>query len=311
MTPVALILTNERDFTVDWVVRELQERCVSYARLNTESLAGCPVSVDVATDEWVFQRERDMVKLDGPVAILYRRPEPPRLSGLARSEATLAKNQWKALLRGLRSLRSVHWVSDPAAIDAAESKLLQLRTAAALGLRVPPTIVTNQKSAIVAFAKKHSDVVIKALDAPVLGPKSHPAFFFTHVLTDRDIDQLLSVEPAPMIVQKAILPKRDLRVTVVGARAFAAEAQSLTIDWRVSHQTTQFYPADLEPGLAISSVRLVHRLGLRFGAIDYVVDRDHEAHFLEINPNGEWGWLQNAGLPIAASIADELERGLE
>ena len=28
--------------------------------------------------------------------------------------------------------------------------------------------------------------------------------------------------------------------------------------------------------------------------------------FLELNPNGEWGWLQRAGLPIAAALAEVL-----
>ena len=52
---------------------------------------------------------------------------------------------------------------------------------------------------------------------------------------------------------------------------------------------------------------LVDRLGLRYGAIDLVHTTDGRYCFLEINPNGEWLWLQDAlGWPIAHRIAAEL-----
>ena len=52
---------------------------------------------------------------------------------------------------------------------------------------------------------------------------------------------------------------------------------------------------------------LVSELGLRFGAIDLVRTVDDQYYFLEINPNGEWLWIEDAlGYPIAASIASQL-----
>jgi glutathione synthase/RimK-type ligase-like ATP-grasp enzyme len=50
----------------------------------------------------------------------------------------------------------------------------------------------------------------------------------------------------------------------------------------------------------------VKRFGLVFGAID-LVQTPSGFYFLEINPNGEWAWLQKeAGLPIAETIVDIL-----
>ena len=50
------------------------------------------------------------------------------------------------------------------------------------------------------------------------------------------------------------------------------------------------------------------RLNLRYGAIDFICDQQGELWFLEINPNGQWAWIENlTGYPIAAAIADELE----
>ena len=49
------------------------------------------------------------------------------------------------------------------------------------------------------------------------------------------------------------------------------------------------------------------RLGLVYGALDFIVDPDGCHIFLEINQAGEWGWLQrDLGLPIAEAIATAL-----
>jgi glutathione synthase/RimK-type ligase-like ATP-grasp enzyme len=53
--------------------------------------------------------------------------------------------------------------------------------------------------------------------------------------------------------------------------------------------------------------RLMQRLGLYFGAADFLVDADDRHIFLELNPAGEWGWLQrDLGFPIAEAIAETL-----
>jgi hypothetical protein len=47
-------------------------------------------------------------------------------------------------------------------------------------------------------------------------------------------------------------------------------------------------------------------MSLRFAGIDLVLDESAGYWFIELNPNGEWAWLQAAGLPIAELIAHEL-----
>jgi glutathione synthase/RimK-type ligase-like ATP-grasp enzyme len=50
--------------------------------------------------------------------------------------------------------------------------------------------------------------------------------------------------------------------------------------------------------------KIVSDSGLIFGAID-LVQHDGEYYFLEINPNGEWGWLQHPhDVPIANALCD-------
>jgi D-alanine-D-alanine ligase-like ATP-grasp enzyme len=65
---------------------------------------------------------------------------------------------------------------------------------------------------------------------------------------------------------------------------------------------------DLPASIAEQCVRLTQSFNLRFSAIDLVLDVEGEYWFLEMNPNGQWAWVESrVGLPISETIVDELE----
>ncbi|PSB57762.1 MvdD family ATP-grasp ribosomal peptide maturase, partial [Chamaesiphon polymorphus CCALA 037] len=62
-------------------------------------------------------------------------------------------------------------------------------------------------------------------------------------------------------------------------------------------------PADVEAKL----LQFMEYFGLNYGAIDIIVTVDGRYVFLEVNPVGEFFWLElYAGLPISNAIADLL-----
>lgn len=70
-------------------------------------------------------------------------------------------------------------------------------------------------------------------------------------------------------------------------------------------------PYQLPDELADKCVKLLKRLGLLYGAIDFVVDRKGTHWFLEINPMGAWGFIEeDIGLPIGKAMADLLMSGV-
>jgi glutathione synthase/RimK-type ligase-like ATP-grasp enzyme len=62
------------------------------------------------------------------------------------------------------------------------------------------------------------------------------------------------------------------------------------------------------PGAMACGVRsLMRRLGLIFGCIDVVEGENGEYYFLEVNPRGQWLWIEDlTGVPISKAIAEEL-----
>ncbi|OJF13459.1 hypothetical protein [Couchioplanes caeruleus] len=81
------------------------------------------------------------------------------------------------------------------------------------------------------------------------------------------------------------------------------------LDWRTDYDSLSYSVVTVPDPVREAVRRLLARLRLRFGALDFIVTPHDEWIFLEINPNGQWAWLQDAtGLPIAAAIADALTK---
>ena len=55
-------------------------------------------------------------------------------------------------------------------------------------------------------------------------------------------------------------------------------------------------------------ITLLKILNLRFGAIDFILDTAGNFTFLEINPNGQWAWIEKrTGYEISNEIVNLLE----
>ena len=102
----------------------------------------------------------------------------------------------------------------------------------------------------------------------------------------------------------------ELRVTVVVTRLFVAEiaAPHGQIDWRRTETSaTPIRRFQLPKSVSDLCIALVSKFGLLFGALDLILDTQGRYTFLELNPNGEWGWLsQIFGNEIAVALANEL-----
>jgi glutathione synthase/RimK-type ligase-like ATP-grasp enzyme len=118
------------------------------------------------------------------------------------------------------------------------------------------------------------------------------------------------VRYAPVVFQEYVDAELEVRVTVVGERIFAA-AFDLTrsrypYDVRMDARTPCRAFA-LDDATAATVLRLVRGLGLVYAAVDLRLARDGTPVFLELNPAGQFLYIEDlTGLPIAAALADEL-----
>ena len=119
-----------------------------------------------------------------------------------------------------------------------------------------------------------------------------------------------SLAQMPIIMQRFLGDKTDLRVTIVGSQCFAVsvvvDGCGIVGDWRLAKNQATFAVYDLPTDVASSCIALVKTLGLVLGAIDLALVANRY-YFLEINPTGEWAWLvDKLALPLDKALADAL-----
>jgi glutathione synthase/RimK-type ligase-like ATP-grasp enzyme len=98
---------------------------------------------------------------------------------------------------------------------------------------------------------------------------------------------------------------------VVGDRMFTAAIHSQETDYRVDFRMdmnrARIEAHDLPAEVAAHLAELMRRLGLIYGAIDMRVTPDGRYVFLEINPAGQWLFIEGrTGQPISAAVAQAL-----
>ncbi|PNG38232.1 hypothetical protein A1395_09015 [Pseudomonas protegens] len=309
-----LLVTNCRDITMDYVVAELRRRGQPFFRLNTEQLPQALCSMaGFPRDAWSISLDGVVVRGAAITGAYFRRPGAPVVPDTATDpgERAYIEAEWSSFLKSLYSRLEGRWLNSPTKIFMAEDKPMQLLLAQEIGFHVPQAFVTNDILCARAISAL-GQAIGKPLRQAVLAGETERVIF-TSRLAEIEDKQAEAIRLTPFIVQSEILKQYDVRVTVVGERVFATaiwsqDNEETITDWRKgSRPDLRHEKIILDRRVERQCVKLVQRLGLRYGAIDLVCDQSGKLWFLEINPNGQWAWIENlTGYPIAAAIVDEL-----
>lgn len=220
-----------------------------------------------------------------------------------------SRYQWASFVRSLIIFEDVLWVNHPQSTYNAEIKPYQLYKAKKMGFKIPKTVITNCTN-----QKKFSDennLAMKTLEPMMLNIEQKDAFIHTNIIENDDLINA-NISTAPVILQKALIPKVDIRVTVVDYFVFAVSIKKndkgINTDWRFE-EDVHYEQIDLPTNIKEKCIELTKKLGLKFGGIDLVF-YDNDYYFIEINPTGEWAWLMyHTDLKIDKKIAKLLLKG--
>lgn len=226
------------------------------------------------------------------------------------------RRESRGTLYGLyRALWDRRWVNPPHVDAAANYKIHQLYMAQQIGFRTPRTIVTNEPDEALAFFHACDDRMVYKLLRPIFTEEIIGEAYgvYTTLITQEDIAAHLdSVRMAPCLFQEFIPKDYELRVNVIGnyvwaAAIFSQEVAQALVDYRLETPSCRHAPVLLPPALEKMCLKMVRELGLRMGNIDLIFTPDEEYVFLEINPNGQWAWVEDfVGFPLTTALVDEL-----
>ena len=309
-----LVLADEADPSADLMVQELRRRDWRVFRFDT---AWFPSVADVAArfvaGRWTgeLRGPRRLVDIEEITSVWWRSPTAFRLpDSLSHPERQHAHNEAKLGLGGVLLALPAVWLDRPDIVAAACYKPVQLQAAAAAGLAVPDTLVTNRCDAVDGFVRDRATVT-KMLGAPALHESGGRRVAWTQLVTADMLDRLDGIRTTAHQFQRWVDKRREVRVVVVDRVQFAvaidAHSPAARIDWRSDYGHLTYEVIAPSESTARSIDALMARLGLRYGALDFVIDPAGTWWFLEINPVGQYGWLEQlAGIPVTVAIADAL-----
>jgi glutathione synthase/RimK-type ligase-like ATP-grasp enzyme len=320
--PVVLLLTHSGDYyTIDLVEAAVAARGGRPLRINTDTY---PTQLGLTVVQpgpghprrHLLSAAGQQLDLDDVTAIWARRLWPGKMPAeMDPQMAVYSKREARTAFFDTFSLVEARWVNPLQAMLRAESKILQLQLAEQEGLTLPPTLITSDPHQARAFWEDHDGkIVTKLLGALSQTMNATGDFMYTSRVTEDDLEGLDGLRYCPQVFQGEIDKAAELRCIVVGDDVFvgainASSSIAGRVDWRKLTQAdgVAWEHAELPADVKAKLVGLTRRLGLIYGAADLIVTPDGDHVFLEVNPAGEWGWLQrDLGLPIAEAIADAL-----
>lgn len=302
-----LIISHKEDYTSDYLVNKLNKRKIKYLRLNTE---------DIGTKHNITFRNgsSNYVSIDGCTSfssVWFRRTKHPQNHISNEHEMQFFQRDFKSFLLNLwKIIDAKKWLSIPENIYSSENKLFQLIVANEVGFKVPKTIVSTDKNEIKKFYYENNQrIIIKPLFSGRFIEKGKEKLIFTNQVLEKHILNIQNYNSFPVIFQQEIPKDYELRITVVDGKVFTAKVDSqiheeTKIDWRKGklHFKESSLPIEIEN----KCLEIVKKLGLKFGAID-LIKIDGEYIFLEVNPNGQWVWIETeTNLKISNAIIDYL-----
>lgn len=315
-----LIITNKSDLACDFFILRLKERTIPFLRLNTEDygksfrvnifLSGCSVSYEINLSDGRVVTDTEIE------AVYFRQPISPGIPpDLAESDREFSRREAQEVLRSLwRLIDHRKWLNHPKDLWLASNKVEQLVIAQRLGFKVPDTCVSMSESTVRHFVETYEgQVICKAVKHGFLRQGKSVQVASTQRIGPEFLDRFTDYASVPMIFQEEIHKAFDVRVTVVGDNVFATAIHSqqhpqTAVDWRVwdsynldlRHEAIKL-PAHID--------ELCHQItkhfNLKYAAIDLIEEVRGKYFFLELNPNGQWAWIeQKVGYPIRDAMID-------
>lgn len=178
------------------------------------------------------------------------------------------------------------------------NKLISLQIAKKVGLMIPDTLVSGNKSELIRFNDINGSLITKSI-SEVLYLKIESNFYcnYTEAINEKFIDSLPSGF-FPSLLQTKLEKSYELRIFylhgICYTMAIFSQSDSQTeVDFRKyndekPNRTVPFsLPSAIEEKIAV----FMKQMNLDTGSIDMIVTKNREYVFLEVNPVGQFGMV--------------------
>lgn len=307
-----LIVSSTIDFSTDMVCYRLLEDNEKFYRLNRDEFLKHKIVVDLQNEVMIISidGEEYEAQFEHLKGIFFRAPVFLRTQSKKELsvQEQLERNQWSSFLRNLIVFKNANWINNPVSTYRAENKIFQLCIAKEYGLAVPVTYISNCTDFNLESDKKY---IVKSLDTALFYDMENNKEMFTYsnVVSGSELNEY-DLTSAPIFIQEFLNPKIDCRVTYVQGKLFPVKilqnGKGMYGDWRIRKEELEYIPFQLPKYVENAIHKLMKKLELNFGGIDLAIVSG-KYYFIEVNPTGEWGWLE---VKTGTNISKTIKRAL-
>ena len=317
---MVLILSNTDDHATNDVIDWIRYYKISFVRISVNDLIRYhKVVLNNNEFDIVFSINNVLYKLSDFKAFWYRRSHynifynkifgKGNLANKINSHLELETNEIHKLFMSYIEERSINKYA-----DNFTNKLKNLKTASSLGIKIPDTIITDNKQEVLDFLKIHKTVITKNFSQGVfIFDKSKSFSSSTKIVTDT-IANDLSNQFYYSLFQEGIDKLFELRIFFLRGKFYASAIfsqndEKTSVDfrnynWEKPNRTPPFQlPKKIENKL----LQLMNIIGFNSGSIDMLISKQNEYVFLEVNPIGQFSQVS---IPCNYYLEREIVREL-
>ncbi len=315
-----LILTDANDSHGKYVIQKLIDQDINFYefRLDVDSLKKTIVTYQ--NFKWSILQNNNLLEIEKVSCVWNRRTFVELLLDEEYNQTNdfkIWKNEWNKTLLGMySSLRDKPWLNPWREAYKAENKYLQMEIAVKNHLKIPATIVSNQKNNLENFCDSNNETALKLMHQDFYRTNDGKyTGFYVNKVSKNDLANFGDSNENPIVLQEYIEKAFEVRYTVVGDKHFACKIDSqksslAKTDWRrYDIPNTPHEIIDAPEKIKESINNLMRDLEIYYGALDFIVDIDGNWVFLEVNSMGQFLWIEDlTGLNISQEIINWLKK---
>lgn len=271
------------EYGVDLSVIEV-DRLSSEHHINWQLNGSTPICRVWCDNQWLPIGEIDL--------IWWRRSraqqEFDNVCYTAEQEEIINNDCRSSLAGGLTTCFDGFWLSHPIATERAGNKLFQLSIAKQHGFRVPETLISQDPESVRSFVSERS--ASRAIVKTVAGG-GKGLFLFTQFVGYQELESDDSIRVCPAIYQEYIQGDTHIRLNCFGDRSHAGRIITKDLDWR-PNLNVPVSAWDVPHELHLKVRKVLDAMGLEMGIVDFKVTSEGEFVWLEVNPQGQFLFLE-------------------
>lgn len=299
---IVLIITSSIDVTVDYLIDKYNEEA-DFFRFNVDMLSKYEIGVVNAYGWYIKNKLTGFCLYKRDVySIYYRKPTFPNLSDYEIQYRSMIQRDIDCFINGIANDFDGKVLSKPYILRKTENKVFQLLYAIKQGLNIPKSYIGNDNNVAEIFSNERS--IIKPLTTGKVYSNNNCEIYQTNIFSGFNEDISLT----PIYLQSYQEKQYEARLTIINKTVYAVRIDcDDKIDWRKDYDSHRYTVIDCPLAIKNMCNQMLEDLELKFGAFDFIVDEEDNWIFLEVNPNGQWQWLEEKlNLNISEKIVEYL-----